>query len=321
MNIRHTLLLIVLLLLAAWSVAGGEDAKPTNVQTKKKIAEYIAADEAGREKLSAYFKGLPPLAKKDCAKWLAEIQNAAAAQLKKAVQKALGKDDETFAKAGVFNVEAAGAKMKYFFRTGGKRGANGYPLYINLHGGGDSAEVNESAWETAKGQYSVSGSLIVPRSTQDVALSWAVPEAWPLVDRLLYESFLLRDVDPDSVYLMGYSMGGWGTLLMAPAMADRWAACAASAGGEHVQRAFPENLRNTPIIIQIGTDDNAFQRYALSKAYADKLKELKAADPDGYKYEYKEHKGAAHQIDDSGNPKWLAQYTRDTYPKKIVWRP
>ncbi len=167
----------------------------------------------------------------------------------------------------------------------------------------------------------MAGARIVPRATQDVALSWAVTEIWPLVDRHLKESILLRDVDPDRVYLMGYSMGGWGTLLMAPAMADRFAAAAASAGGEHAPRAHPENLRNTPLRIQIGTEDHPFQRYALSKAYGEALRALRDAEPAAYVHEYREHAGKGHAIVDSDNPKWLSGFVRRPWPEKVVWRP
>jgi hypothetical protein len=301
--------------------SAAKDKPPSSSVTKKKIAEYFGADAGTKAEILALLDTVPPLKKKDAARWLDVIKKAMTKQVYSEAKELNGAEIRKFTRGGDFHVAVGDAKMKYHFRIGGKKGRGGVPLYINLHGGGNDKATNDSAWQGAKEKYGVSGSLIVPRSTQDVALSWAVPEIWPLMDRLLAECFLLRGVDPDKVYVLGYSMGGWGTLLMGPAMADRWAAVGSSAGGEHVVRANVENLRNTPIIIQIGTEDHAFKRYELSKAYAEKLEELHAADPDGYEYEYKEHEGAGHSISDSDSPKWMSRFTRNPYPEKVVWKP
>ena len=298
-----------------------ESRPPSLNETKKAVAEYFAAGDDRKAELRRLFDSVPPLSRKATRQWVRVVKAAMARQVGREAKKAAPRSFRKFKRGGVFHVQAGGSKMKYYFRVGGKRGRSGYPLYINLHGGGAEKATNDSAWESAKGQYGVDGCLIVPRSTQDVALSWAVEEIWPLMDRLLAESFLLRNVDPDRVYVLGYSMGGWGTLLMGPAMADRWAAVGASAGGEQVQRAHAENLRNTPIIIQIGAQDHAFMRYGLSKAYAARLKELHEADKDGYVHKYKEHERAGHRISDGDTPKWLSQFKRNPYPEKVVWRP
>ena len=53
---------------------------------------------------------------------------------------------------------------------------------------------------------------------------------------------MLGDVDPNRVYIMGYSAGGDGVYQLAPRMADRWAAAAMMAG--HPNDASPLGLRN-----------------------------------------------------------------------------
>ena len=311
----------VLLAAIATDACAQAPSPPTDGEIRKWIGEYMAAEPPARAVLKKRFDAVPPLSARETARWLAEIEKAMTRHLLAQARELNAGEFRKFKRGGVFKVAAAGVTMKYHFRRGGKRGRRGYPLFVSLHGGGNDPAVNDSAWDQARSHYSVSGCLIAPRATQDVALSWAVPEIWPLMDRLLAECFLLRDVDPDRVYILGYSMGGWGTLLMGPAMADRWAAVGASAGGEDVRRAHPENLRNTPIIIQIGTEDHAFQRYALSKAYSERLEALHRADPDGYVFEYKEHRGAGHGISDGDSPRWISRFTRDPYPKKVVWKP
>lgn len=317
----RTLLLLLALLFLFPGVPRAAERGPSRREVDEAIEEYFGADAARQGEILEILDGTEPLSKREAERALDDIRKAMGKAVLAEVREENRAEFGAFAKQGEFRVTAGGATMKYAFRAGGKRGRNGVPLFVNLHGGGDSASVNDSAYESAKSQYSVPGALVVPRATQDVALSWAVPEIWPLIDRLLAECFLLRGVDPDRVYLLGYSMGGWGTLLMAPAMADRFAAAGASAGGEHASRAHPENLRNLPIIIQIGTEDHPFHRYELTKAYADALGVLRAADPGGYVFEYREHPGQGHQISDRDNPKWMAEHVRDPYPEKVVWMP
>jgi len=320
---RTILLLSIVIILAPHPASVPAQAKPRLSQTdiQKRIADYFAADAEARTRILNELDAVPPLSKRDASKWLTTIKKALAKQLLADVKQVNGPAGRKFKKGGIYWVAAGGAKMKYHFRKGGKRKRGGYALYVSFHGGGNDPNVNDQGWQQARSRYGVNGCLIAPRSTQDVALSWAVPEIWPLMDRLLAECFLLRNVDPDQVYILGYSMGGWGTLLMGPAMADRWAAVGASAGGEQDRRAHPENLRNTPIIIQIGTKDHAFQRYELSKAYADRLEALHRADPEGYTFEYIEHEGAGHAISDANTPKWMSRFTRNPYPTRIVWKP
>ncbi len=47
-----------------------------------------------------------------------------------------------------------------------------------------------------------------------------------MFDRLIEDMIVFEDVDPNRVYLTGYSAGGDGTYQLAPRMADRFAAAA-----------------------------------------------------------------------------------------------
>ncbi|MDZ7815392.1 MAG: dienelactone hydrolase family protein [Planctomycetota bacterium] len=298
-----------------------EDKGPSYTETKKKVVEYIRADEEGRRELAEFFARVEPLSKRDIRVWTKLIEKEVYSMVEKEVHELNTDNYNRFTRSGEFFVQAASLKMKYFYRKGGRASREGVPLFINLHGGGNAKATNDSAYDAAKGQYSVDGCLVVPRAPKDEVLSWGIGEMQALLDRVIFESNVLRKTDPDKIYIMGYSMGGWGTLLLGPAMADRWAAVASSAGGEHVQRANPENLRNTPIIIQIGTEDHAYKRYELTKAFADAVKKLHEQDSKGYKIKYVEHEGMGHQIPDKDSAKWLAEHTRNPYPKKIVWKP
>ena len=214
--------------------------------------------------------------------------------------------------------------MRYGTRVFGQKPADGWPLFINLHAGGTSAADNDRCWALTRSQYAIgTGLYLCPRSLRDLAESWYDSVNYPLLDRILAEAFALWEVNPDKVYLMGFSMGGWGVMHLGPTLPDRWAAVSASSGAGFVGatgRSQPDNLRNTPILIQVGGNDLAFGRQPLSRAFAAALKSFHELDPAGYEVQFKEHAGQGHQINDGDAPAWLARHTRDPLPKRLVWQ-
>lgn len=214
--------------------------------------------------------------------------------------------------------------MRYGTRVFGKKPEGGWPLYINLHAGGTSRAENDQCWALTRSQYKIeTGLYLCPRALHDLAESWYDPVNYSLLDRILAEAIALWDVNPDKVYLMGFSMGGWGVMHLAPTLPDRWAAVSASAGAGFVGptgRSAPDNLRNTPIIIQVGGNDLAYGRQPLSRAFAAALKAFHEKDKAGYEVEFKEHAGQGHQINDGNAPGWLARHTREPLPRRIVWQ-
>ena len=61
---------------------------------------------------------------------------------------------------------------------------------------------------------------------------------------------LFENVNPNRVYVIGYSAGGDGIYQIGPRMADRWAGAAMIAG--HPNGAPPDNLRNTAFTLHVG---------------------------------------------------------------------
>ena len=161
--------------------------------------------------------------------------------------------------------------MRYFTRVFGQKPEGGWPLYINLHAGGNVQRDNDRCWALTRSQYAIgTGLYLCPRSLRDLAESWYDPINYPLLDRILAEAMALWDVNPDKIYLMGFSMGGWGVMHLGPALPDRWAAVSATSGAGFVGptgRSQPDNLRNTPILIQSGGTDLAFGRLPRSRGF------------------------------------------------------
>jgi hypothetical protein len=119
---------------------------------------------------------------------------------------------------------------------------------------------------------------------------------------------------------MGYSAGGDGVYQLAPRLADRLAAAAMMAG--HPNETSPLGLRNLPFAIHVGANDRGFDRNKVARQWGDKLAELKAADAEGYTHEVNLHEGKGHWMDlkDAAAIGWMAQYQRQRFPQRIVWK-
>ena len=128
------------------------------------------------------------------------------------------------------------------------------------------------------------------------------------------------DVNPDKVYLMGYSAGGDGVWRLAPRLADHWAAASMMAG--HPGDVSLVNLRNTPFMIWCGAQDNAYNRNVECANRIAEMEALQEADPDGYIHEGHIVEGKGHWMDgvDRAAVPWMAKYKRNPYPDKIVWK-
>ena len=213
--------------------------------------------------------------------------------------------------------------MRYGARTAGMKPEHGWPVFINLHGGGNSPQSNDQGWAATMAQYPVQQGLCVsPRAPVNSTGSWNEPASIAALERLLVELPAKWEIDSDRVYLMGYSMGAIGVLHLGPSLPDRWAAVAASAGFNYLGargRAAPENLLNLPVMIQIGTADMDFQRYPLARRFAAAIRALGRQAGSGYRLEYKEHAGKGHAIDDRDTPGWLAGFSRDPLPTRVIW--
>ena len=141
-----------------------------------------------------------------------------------------------------------------------------------------------------------------------------------LFEELIRACVVFEGVNPNKVYLMGYSAGGDGVWRMAPRMADKWAAAAMMAG--HPGNASQVNLLNLPFTIWMGEDDAAYDRNRLAKEKGEVMDSLQAANPGKYIHSTHIIKDKGHWMDglDAEAIGWMAQYRRNPYPKRVVWR-
>ena len=163
-----------------------------------------------------------------------------------------------------------GVSMKYGMEVIGEPGPEGYPVYIALHGGGGAPtpDMNDQQWQDMETYYKKgvkNGIYINPRGVRDTWDTHANPESYPLYDRLIENLIVFCKADPNRIYLLGFSAGGDGVYLIGPRMADRFAALHMSAG--HPNGGSLVNLYNTPIQLQVGMDDTAFDRNRVTVQY------------------------------------------------------
>ncbi len=194
-------------------------------------------------------------------------------------------------------------------------------LWISMHGGGGApADVNDQQWKNQIGLYQPSeGFYVAPRAPTDNWNLWHEAHIDPMFSRLIEDFVALRGVDPDRVYLMGYSAGGDGVWQLAPRMADRFAAASMMAGHPNEAQLF--GLRNLPFAIFMGGDDKAYDRNKVAQERATQLDSLRAADPGGYEHFVRIYEGLGHwmQKKDAEALPWMAEHTRVAWPKKVVW--
>ncbi len=215
-----------------------------------------------------------------------------------------------------------GLKMPFAYTIFGDKPASGRSLYISMHGGGGApARVNTQQWENQKKLYQLEeGVYLAPRAPTDTWDLWHQAHIDRFFDRLIENLIAFEDVDPNRIYLMGYSAGGDGVYQLAPRMADRFAAAAMMAG--HPNETSPLGLRNLPFTLHMGEKDSAYNRNKVAAEWSTKLGELKKDDPQGYEHLVKIHEGKGHWMgkQDAEALPWMARFQRNTAPSRVVWK-
>ncbi len=215
-----------------------------------------------------------------------------------------------------------GQVMRLHWTVFGEEPVNGRSLYISLHGGGGApSELNDSQWRNQWQLYQPKeGVYLCPRppfNTWDLHFR---PECDRFYEEIIHLMVAYYNVNPDKVYILGYSAGGDGVWRLAPRLADHWAAASMMAG--HPGDVSLVNLRNLPFMVWCGSEDYAYDRNSKCAERIKELSSLHSGDPSGYIYEGHIVTGKGHWMDreDTLAIGWMSQYTRNPYPTKIVWR-
>ena len=218
-------------------------------------------------------------------------------------------------------IQLAGKRLRWEERVFGETPAGGHSLWISMHGGGGApAAVNDQQWHNQVRLYQpAEGIYVAPRAPTDNWNLWHEAHIDSMFDRLVEDYVALRGVNPDRVYILGYSAGGDGVWQLAPRMADRWAAAAMMAG--HPNDASLLSLRNLPFALFVGGNDSAYNRNKVVAQKAAELDALEKADPGGYPHLTRIYPGLPHWMNrqDAEALPWMARHTRNPWPRKVVW--
>jgi hypothetical protein len=190
-----------------------------------------------------------------------------------------------------------------------------------MHGGGGApAAVNDQQWENQKQLYKLEeGIYVAPRAPSDTWNLWHQGHIDPLFERLIEDMVAIEGVDPNRVYILGYSAGGDGVYQLAPRMADQLAAAGMMAG--HPNETQPDGLRNIGFALHMGANDAAYNRNQIAAQWKERLARLATEDKGGYEHQVVIHEGKGHWMDreDREALPWMAKFTREPNPSKIIW--
>lgn len=272
-----------------------------------------------------------PLTRDEAATWLPQVVQAWRDGTAHADEVALATPGDGPAATTEQQLPIGDATMPYVLFTKGTRPANGWPMFLCLHGGGGNADATgPHAWDVNTGEwqaqrtlaarlYPSPGLYFVPRMPDDRQGRWWFTTCQRAFDAVIRTALRRCDVDPDRVYLLGISEGGYGAIRFAGNRPDRFAACNAMAAAEPLATSPPETMRNVALRIDIGERDTMFDRIGLARTMAERLTALHAADPQGYVFELAVQAGRGHGIDYRPGPRWLVDKVRDPKPARVVW--
>ena len=280
-------------------------------QAVKKVKEWLYPDVASRENFNQLFANTS-LNKKEAKEIAALLLDDANRQLRSALEnqwknKVIIHDNDS---------------LKFEYKIFGQKPIDGRSLYISMHGGGNApSTVNDRQWKNQIGLYTpAEGVYLAPRAPTNTWNLWHESHIDTLFDQLIRAAVLFENVNPNKVYIMGYSAGGDGVYQLAPRMADYLAAAAMMAG--HPNETSPLGLRNIGFTLHMGALDSAYNRNKIAGQWAVLLDSLQKTDPGGYKHFVQLHEGRAHWMnkEDTVAVSWLASFRRNSIPKKIVWK-
>jgi hypothetical protein len=211
--------------------------------------------------------------------------------------------------------------MRWLQKTFGEAPPDGRSLWISMHGGGGAPpRINDQQWQNQIRLYQpAEGIYIAPRAPTNEWNLWHQEHIDSMFQRLIEGFVALRGVNPDKVYLMGYSAGGDGVWQLAPRMADRFAAASMMAG--HPNESSLLGLRNLPFAMFMGANDAAHNRNTVAAAKAAELSSLAGADPGAYVHLTRIYDGLGHwmNLKDAEAVPWMAKFKRNSWPRKIIW--
>lgn len=140
-----------------------------------------------------------------------------------------------------------------------------------------------------------------------------------LLAQVIKGAIVMEDVNPDKVYIMGYSAGGDGVFQLGPRLADYWAAASMMAG--HPGDAQILNLKNLPFALFVGGKDAAYKRNELVAQFGKRLDSLADEYKGSFIHDTHVYPDMPHWMGrkDTIAVPWMASFKRNPLPKDVIW--
>jgi pimeloyl-ACP methyl ester carboxylesterase len=214
----------------------------------------------------------------------------------------------------------------YTLRAVGTCPSNGWPLFIAMHGGGNAPKaVNDSQWRVMQRYYrdhaEVGGYLYLAlRAPNDTWNGFYDVYVYPLIENLVRQMVLFAGVNPDKVFLMGYSHGGYGAYAIGPKIPDRFAAIHASAAAATDGESTPRTLRNTVFTVMVGEKDTMYGRYERNQKFRGLIDALRQEHPQDYPVSVRIVEGNGHTgLPDRDKIADMFPVARHSVPRDLTW--
>lgn len=216
--------------------------------------------------------------------------------------------------------------MPFFYQIFGNKPSDGRSLFISLHGGGGTApSVNDQQYQNQQHLYdqtmsSLEGVYLAVRAPTNSWDLWHQSNIDHFLNIIIQMAVIAENVNPNKIYILGYSAGGDGVYQLAPRMADRWASASMMAG--HPNETSPLGLKNLPFAIHVGALDNGYDRNLKAQEWKIMLDSLEKDAPGTYIHQVQLHEGLTHwmNLEDAVALPWMINFKRNPIPKKIIWK-
>lgn len=221
-------------------------------------------------------------------------------------------------------------QMKVAIFAKGNRPSEGYPMIIQLHGGGAYPEttsawgsnVNEGEWYESlrlAREYQDAPSLyIVPRMADDRRGRWYYTPQIQAFRRAYQLGVLSGNVNPNRVYLTGISEGGYGSLSLATFMPDYWAAVGPLAAATKPSEQII-GLRNIAFRLEVGERDSDYGRNVYAYQWEEAMEKLRKENPGEFTSEVIIQRGRDHFITYTDMTPWLIRHSRRVNPDHVSY--
>ena len=234
------------------------------------------------------------------------------ANIPRSAQPALTASQQRILMCG-YELDAANARMPFtLFVPEGYDPAKSWPLIVDLHGAGvtplqqmlfdgttDFAQ-RDGYIVLAPMGYSTFGGWGPARGTptpvETADINPATNAKWTTNELSEHDALTVLgkvretfNVDADRIYLMGHSMGGFGTFFLGAKHNTMWAGIAPIAGGGVGANAPAEAFRSVPVLVMHGAEDNVVRK----ESSRNSVRELQRV---GAQHVYLEFPGLEHEF-------------------------